>query len=121
MNSGIPYSVDKKLTDLPSDQCSNLLNATALYHFLIYTRDVGETIARKISVMVITPLISALISDTAVIGFLLRLIRGCNRAANTPRIIVIRYFGYLATFAKKSPIVIVKSGNDCYPVFTVKH
>jgi len=37
-------------------------------------------------------------------GLLLRLIKGSIDAANTPRIIVIRYLGYLRTFEKNSPI-----------------
>ncbi len=41
----------------------------------------------------------------AVMGFLLRLINGSRKAAKTPRMIVIRYLGYLETLEKNSPIV----------------
>ncbi len=43
----------------------------------------------------------------AVIGLLPRLIKGEIAAVNTPKIIVMRYLGYLETFEKNSPI--------CYP------
>ena len=50
------------------------------------------------------PLINAPISDIAVIGLLVRLIKGSRKAAKTPRTIVIRYLGYLRTLVKNSPI-----------------
>ena len=50
--------------------------------------------------------IKAPISDTAVIGLLLRRTKGSKDAANTPRTIVIRYLGYRRTLAKNSPIAL---------------
>ena len=46
------------------------------------------------------------ISEIAVIGFLLRRTKGSNAAAKTPRMIVMRYLGYLDTFEKNSPIAL---------------
>ena len=64
----------------------------------------GKTIARKTNESVIIPLIKAAISAIAVIGFELLLMSGSKTEVNTPRIIVIKYLGYLETFAKNSPI-----------------
>ena len=52
------------------------------------------------------PLIKAPINEIAVTGFLLRRINGSREAAKTPRMIVIRYLGYLETLEKNSPIVL---------------
>ena len=62
--------------------------------------------ALKIKVIVRMPLIKAPISDIAVIGLLLRRTKGSKDAANTPRIIVIRYLGYRRTLEKNSPIAL---------------
>ncbi len=62
--------------------------------------------ARKINASVINPLIKAAIKDIAVIGFLLRLTKGSKAAAKTPRMIVMRYLGYLDTLEKNSPIAL---------------
>ena len=48
-------------------------------------------------------------------GFLLRRINGSREAANTPRIIVIRYLGYLETLEKNSPIVLALQ----YPLIAI--
>ena len=44
------------------------------------------------------------IKAIAVIGFEIFLNKGPNRATNPPRIIEIKYLGYLATLEKNSPI-----------------
>ncbi len=62
--------------------------------------------ALKINMRVSKPLIKAPISDIAVIGLLLRRTKGSKDAANTPRMIVIRYLGYLETLEKNSPIAL---------------
>ena len=49
---------------------------------------------------------SAPTSDIAVIGLLLLRINGLRKEAKTPRMIVIRYLGYLETLEKNSPIVL---------------
>ncbi len=67
--------------------------------------------ARRISAMVMSPLISAPIKEIAVTGLELRLTKGSKPAANTPRIIVMRYLGYLATLEKNSPIGILKEST----------
>ena len=61
---------------------------------------------RTIKTKVKRPLIKAPINDIAVTGFLLRRINGSSEAAKTPRMIVIRYLGYLETLEKNSPIVL---------------
>lgn len=49
-------------------------------------------------------------------GLLLRLTKGSNDAAKTPRTIVIRYLGYLRTLAKNSPINhLTKEFNGYFP------
>ena len=64
----------------------------------------GYAIARTTSPRVISPLINAAISETAVTGFDLRLAKGSMTAVKTPRMIVIKYLGYLDTLEKNSPI-----------------
>ncbi len=54
--------------------------------------------------MVIEPLINAPINEIAVIGLRLLLNNGPKEAVNTPKIMVMRYLGYLATLEKNSPI-----------------
>ncbi len=62
--------------------------------------------ARRINESVMKPLMKAAITEIAVTGFLLRLTKGSKDAAKTPRMIVMRYLGYLETLEKNSPITL---------------
>ena len=64
----------------------------------------GKAIAFNKKIIVISPLSNAPTRAIAVIGFLPLLIKGEIAAVKTPNTIVMRYFGYLETFEKNSPI-----------------
>ena len=66
--------------------------------------DEGKAIAFNRKNIVISPLNNAPKRATAVIGLLPRLINGESEAVKTPNTIVMRYFGYLETLEKNSPI-----------------
>ena len=67
---------------------------------------VGNAIARSTSRIVERPLINAPSKAIAVIGLLLRRINGFKAAVKIPRIIVMKYLGYLETLEKNSPMLI---------------
>ena len=64
----------------------------------------GKAIAFNKKIIVISPLNNAPKRAIAVIGLLPRLIKGEIAAVNTPKTMVIRYFGYLETLEKNSHI-----------------
>ena len=64
----------------------------------------GKAIAFNKKNSVISPLNNAPNREIAVIGLLLRLIKGEIAAVKTPKTIVMRYLGYLETLEKNSPI-----------------
>ena len=64
----------------------------------------GKAIAFNKKIIVISPLNNAPRRAIAVIGLLLRLIKGEIAAVKTPKTMVIRYLGYLETLEKNSPI-----------------
>ena len=64
----------------------------------------GKAIAFNKKIIVRSPLNKAPTRAIAVIGLLPRLINGEIAAVKTPKTIVMRYFGYLETLEKNSPI-----------------
>ena len=56
--------------------------------------------------MVNRPLMNAPIKAIAVIGLLLRRSKGSKAEVNIPRMIVMKYLGYLDTLEKNSPMLI---------------
>ena len=69
-----------------------------------HANEPGKAIARRTSPRVISPLINAAINDIAVTGLELLRAKGSITAVKTPRMIVIKYLGYLDTLEKNSPI-----------------
>ncbi len=64
----------------------------------------GKAIAFNKKIIVISPLKNAPIRAMEVIGLLPLLINGEIAAVKTPKTIVMKYFGYLETLEKNSPI-----------------